>query len=180
MKKIKFIFFILIFLLITFFGGFGMIRDFIYPLKYNEYVDKYSEEFGVDRFLVYAVIKGESNFDPEAVSSKGAVGLMQVMQGTADEIGASLGVEDVDLYDEEVNIRIGTKYLSDLIDRYDGNINLAIIAYNAGTGNVSKWIEEGVIKSDGSDLENVPYKETNMYVRKILRNYRVYGVIYKN
>ena len=103
---------------------------------------------------------------------------MQLMKNTGDEIGKKIGIENVDLYNEEMNIMIGTKYISDLIEKYDGNINLAIIAYNAGTGNVNKWIEDGVIKADGSDIENVPYKETNMYIRKILRNYKIYKFFY--
>lgn len=156
------------------------VKNTLYPLKYESIVDEYSEEYGIDRYLIYAVIKGESNFNPKAISSKGAIGLMQLMQDTADEIGEDIGIESVDLYDEDTNIRIGVKYIFDLIDKYEGNINLAIVAYNAGTGNVSKWIEDGTIKKDGSDIENVPYKETNMYVRRILNNYRIYRLLYND
>ena len=156
------------------------VKNTLYPLKYESIVDEYSEEYGIDRYLIYAVIKGESNFNPKAISSKGAIGLMQLMQDTADEIGEDIGIESVDLYDEDTNIRIGVKYIFDLIDKYEGNINLAIVAYNAGTGNVSKWIEDGTIKKGGSDIENVPYKETNMYVRRILNNYRIYRLLYND
>ena len=156
------------------------VKNTLYPLKYESIVDEYSEEYGIDRYLIYAVIKGESNFNPKAISSKGAIGLMQLMQDTADEIGEDIGIESVDLYDEDTNIRIGVKYIFDLIDKYEGNINLAIVAYNAGTGNVSKWIEDGTIKKDGIDIENVPYKETNMYVRRILNNYRIYRLLYND
>ena len=69
---------------------------------------------------------------------------MQLVQETADEVGLELGLENVNLQDPETNIRIGTKYLSDLIEKYDGNVKFAIIAYNAGIGNVDKWIDTKV------------------------------------
>lgn len=179
MKKLKWGAIIVIFIILVMIFAYKVIIKKIYPLKYNQYVEKYSEEFEVDKYLVYAIIKGESNFDKNASSSKNAIGLMQLLQETADEIGEKMGIEEVDLYNEETNIKIGTKYISDLIKIYDGNINLAIIAYNAGTGNVNKWIENGTIKEDGSDIENVPYKETNMYIRKVLRDYKIYQYIYE-
>lgn len=84
----------------------------------------------------------------------------------------------MDLTDERTNIEIGTSYFSKLIKYYDGNYYLAITAYNAGIGTVARWIEEGTIKEDGSDIENIPYKETNNYVRKILKNYKIYKELY--
>jgi soluble lytic murein transglycosylase len=106
------------------------------------------------------------------------------MEATAIEIANDLELQDDDitideLWDPETNINIGVRYFSDLLKRYDNNTNLALIAYNAGFGNVDKWIREGTIKMDGSDIENVPFKETNSYVRKILRNYEIYKSIYK-
>ena len=83
-----------------------------------------------------------------------------------------------DLYDPETNIKIGTSYLAYLIELYDGNIVLALTAYNAGLGNVEKWIKDGIIKANGSDIENIPYKETENYVRKILSSYQMYLKIY--
>lgn len=77
------------------------------------------------------------------------------------------------LQDPEININLGTKYLSILIDKYK-NVELSITAYNAGIGTVDNWVEKGILKSDGSDIENIPYKETNNYVRKILRDYKIY------
>ena len=77
------------------------------------------------------------------------------------------------LYDVDININLGTKYLSILLERYE-NIEIAVTAYNAGIGTVDNWIEKGIIKSDGSNIENIPYKETNNYVRKILRDYKIY------
>ena len=158
-----------------------MLKDKIlikfYPDKYSDYVEKYSEEYGVDRNLVYAVIKQESNFREKAKSSKGAKGLMQIMNDTAIEIADELGYSGVNLYNAETNINIGTKYLADLIEKYE-NPKIAIAAYNAGFGNVDKWIAQGVIKEDGSNLEEIPYRETEMYLRKVMKNYEMYNKLY--
>ena len=161
--------------------GIFMLKDKIlikfYPDKYSDYVEKYSEEYGVDRNLVYAVIKQESNFREKAKSSKGAKGLMQIMNDTAIEIADELGYSGVNLYNAETNINIGTKYLADLIEKYE-NPKIAIAAYNAGFGNVDKWIAQGVIKEDGSNLEEIPYRETEIYLRKVMKNYEMYNKLY--
>ena len=73
----------------------------------------------------------------------------------------------------------GEKYLSELLERYDNNLNMTLAAYNAGIGNVTDWVKKGIIKADGSDIENIPFKETNNYVRKILRDYKMYKKIYE-
>lgn len=153
-----------------------VVIEAIYPTKYSEYVEKYSEEYEIDKLLIYSIIKAESNFDPNVKSKSEAIGLMQLMKSTAKEIKPDITEEE--LYNEEVNIKIGIEYFNKLLNHYDGNINLSIIAYNAGMGNVDKWINEGTIKNDGSDIENVPFKETNNYVRKILRDYTIYKEIY--
>ena len=115
-------------------------------------------------------------------SSRGAIGLMQIMEATAIETAEKLelDIEEAELYNPELNIQIGLKYFSELMHKYNKNYSLAIIAYNAGIGNVDKWIQAGTIKKDGTDLENIPFKETNNYVRKILRDYEIYKELYKN
>ena len=156
------------------------IQKIMYKKEYSEYVQKYSKEYNVDENLVYAVIKAESNFDSNAKSSKDAIGLMQLVESTAKEICKKVDIQLKDnelsekLLEPEININLGTKYLSILIEKYQ-NVEIAITAYNAGIGTVDNWIEKGVIKSDGSDIENIPYKETNNYVRKILRDYKIYN-----
>ena len=154
----------------------------MYPTKYSEYVEKYSEENGIDKYLVYAIIKAESNFNPNVKSNADARGLMQLMEETAIERSNVIDNEDIetyDLYDPETNIKLGTSYFAYLLGLYDDNMVLAIIAYNAGLGNVEQWIKDGVIKADGSDIENIPYKETENYVRKILRDYQMYLKLYE-
>ena len=153
----------------------------IYSQKYSEYVEKYAEENNLDPLLVYSIIKAESNFKKDAKSNSDAIGLMQVMPSTAREIGENLGIEEINeeiLYEPELNIQIGTKYFRNLLDKYN-NYNLAIIAYNAGMGNLDKWIEEGIIDKQGENIENIPFSETKNYVKKILQNYEIYQEIYK-
>ena len=154
----------------------------IYKIEYSEYVYKYSEENGIDPLLTFAIIKAESNFNKNVISKSGAVGLMQLMESTAEEAGAKIG-EDISvkeaLYNPERNIMIGTSYFAHLLERYEDNYLLALAAYNAGIGNVDNWIRDGIIKKDGSNIENIPYKKTNNYVRKIVRDYKIYQELYK-
>lgn len=156
------------------------IQKIIYKKEYSEYVQKYALEYNVDENLIYAVIKAESNFKVDARSSKDAIGLMQLMESTAMDILRQINITISDeeleekLKEPDININLGTKYLSILLEKYQ-NVELAVTAYNAGIGTVDNWIEKGIIKNDGSDIENVPYKETNNYVRKILRDYKIYS-----
>lgn len=153
----------------------------IYKLDYSEYVEKYSKQYDIDKYLIFAIIKAESNFDENAISSREANGLMQLMYTTAEEIAKKENIEinEQSVLEPDININLGTKYISILIQKYE-NINLALAAYNAGSGNVDKWIKEGILKDDGTDIENVPFTETNNYVRKILRDYDIYKQIYSD
>ena len=152
----------------------------LYPLKYSEYVEKYAKEYNIDKYMVYAIIKAESNFNENAKSSSDAIGLMQIMEITAIETARKMDLEvtEEDLFKPDLNINIGLKYFTYLLNQYDNNYPLAIIAYNAGMGNVDAWLKDGTIKEDGTDIENVPFKETNNYVRKILRDYEIYKELY--
>lgn len=123
----------------------------LYPLEYTETVYKYSKEYEVDPLLIFSVIKAESNFKSDGVSTSNAIGLMQLMEKTAEELADKLGINYTDetiLYNPDINIQLGTKYISELLEQYNGNYILAVAAYNAGPGNVSKWIQEGKIKED--------------------------------
>lgn len=150
-----------------------------YKKEYNSYVEKYSEKYNVDENLVYSVIKNESKFNSNAISSSNAKGLMQIMDNTVKDIVRgmeNLEYDDIDIFDPDTNIQLGINYLSQLIKKYD-NIGLAVAAYNAGIGNVDNWIENKIIDKDGSNLENIPFKETNLYVRKVLRDYEIFSKI---
>ena len=147
----------------------------VYKKEYSEYVTKYAGQYGVEENLIYALIKAESNFNPDAVSHQNAKGLMQLMQSTAEDLAKKSKIElnNENILDPEINIQLGTKYIASLLEKYSC-VEVALAAYNAGSGNVDKWISSGKIKADGSDIENIPYKETNTYVRKIMRDYEIY------
>lgn len=178
-KKLIILIIIVIAFIITIMKVPNQIQKLIYKKEYSEYVEKYAESYNVDENLVYAVIKAESNFNQNAKSSKDAIGLMQLVESTAKDVSKKVDIQLTDdelkekLLEPEININLGTKYISILIEKYQ-NIEIAVTAYNAGIGTVDNWIEKGVIKEDGSDIENIPYKETNNYVRKILRDYKIY------
>ena len=155
----------------------------IYPTYYQEYVEKYAKDNKLDKYMIYAIIKAESNFKPDVKSNSNAIGLMQILEKTAIDMSNTMDNKEITenmLYEPEINIKLGTFYYAYLLKQYKDNNILALTAYNAGMGNVDTWIKTGVIKSDGSDIENIPYKETNNYVRKILRNYQMYLKLYKD
>jgi soluble lytic murein transglycosylase-like protein len=127
------------------------------PVKYNRFIEEVAINNGVPPALVKAVIHAESGFDPNAVSSRGAIGLMQVMPRTADMVGLS------DPYHPFDNIQAGVKYLKDMLDMFNGNEILAVAAYNSGPRKVKKF--GGV----------PPYRETRRYVKKAFAYYRSYS-----
>lgn len=180
-KFTKILLLILVIIIATFavFKLFNL-REYIYPKKYEQYVSKYASEYNVQDLLIYSIIKAESNFNEKAHSHAKAIGLMQLMENTAVETYENIENQIItaeELYQPEVNIKIGTYYFSTLLNKYN-NIGLALAAYNAGMGRVDNWIQEGTIKQDGSDLENIPFKETNLYVRKVLNIYEKYKNLY--
>lgn len=159
-----------------------IIMQTIYPQKYSESVEKYAKEYQVDPLLIFAMIKIESNFNKNAKSSSDAKGLMQLMENTAIEIENKIEKDKKmipieALYEPDKNIELGTYYFASLLNQYE-NVGVALAAYNAGMGRVDDWIEQGIIYKDGSNLENIPYKETNMYVRKVLNTYQIYQDLY--
>lgn len=150
---------------------------FRYPTKYKNIIDKYCDEYGVDNFLVASVINIESGYDKNSVSSVGAVGLMQLMPSTAYDVAKRLNleIEYADLFDENINIRIGTYYIRYLLDMFDGNEINALSAYNWGLSNVKMWMSYGNINKSG-EIENLPVKETENYLKK----YKISKYMYKN
>lgn len=152
----------------------------VYPIKYQDYVEKYAEEYNLDKYLVYAVIKVESKFNPEAISNAGAVGLMQVMEDTAKECNEKGGFGyDIpeDLSNPEVNIRIGCYYLNLLYEKY-GDMELAVMAYNGGKGNVDKWLADESLSDGNGGLVEIPYEETKKYVEKVFNALDTYNELY--
>lgn len=182
--KVLLVLLIIIILTFTIYKVFNIkekILTYLYPKKYEEYVCKYSTELKIDSLLTFAIIKTESNFEENVVSKSGAIGLMQIMEKTAEEQAEKLDLKYTkeSLYNPEINLKLGLNYFKTLLDYFNQNYILAFAAYNAGIGNVEKWINNGTIKEDGSDIENIPFKETNMYVRKVIKNYEIYKNLYQ-
>ncbi len=153
-----------------------------FPLKYEEIIDAASEKYGVDKALIYGVIKTESDFDPNAKSSAGAIGLMQLMDDTFVWMQTYYKDENdyvfEDLYDPALNIDYGVEVLSVLLKRYDGNEDAAICAYNGGAGHVDKWLKDPQYSDDGKTLKKVPFAETENYRHKVARNKSIYNQLY--
>ena len=146
----------------------------LYPKKYEKEVLYYSNQYHISPSLVFAVMKTESGFREDAVSSAGAVGLMQIMPSTA----AWLMEEELNLYDPVTNIEIGCKYLAYLQSKFL-DIPTVLAAYNAGPNKVKVWIEDEIYGGALRTLRKTPYKETNDYVSKVLKAQKIYKFLYK-
>jgi len=150
-----------------------------HPLEYTGYVEKYALEYGLDKYLVYAVIKTESSFKADALSDAGAVGLMQIMEDTFDWINFRLDEEaDYSVMNEpETNIRYGCYLLYYLSGLYEDR-DCAVAAYHAGAGSVSGWLLDPRYSSDGKTLKEIPISDTAHYVDKINKAYQNYIKLY--
>ncbi len=162
------------------FMGYDRWQRYTHPIEYSDLVEQYADENGLDKYLVYAVIKTESGFDPHAVSNVGARGLMQIMEDTFDWIKYRMGDEEtsyLSMYDEETNIRYGCWLLGYLYDEF-GNVETTMAAYHAGRGQVNQWLADKDISADGVHLDEIPIADTAHYVRKIVRAMDVYKKLY--
>lgn len=154
----------------------------IYKLEYKEQIEKYAGEFQIDPYLVASVIWAESSYDPEAVSARGAVGLMQIMPDTGEWIAGKLGEKEFevkDLKEPETNIRYGCWYLSYLLKRFPGQLENVIAGYNAGPNKVQQWLDSEKYSANGEKLDSIPYSETENYVEKVTDAYEKYKEYYK-
>ncbi len=159
------------------------ILGIIYPFHYRDLVETYAEEYNVDPYLVAAIMRNESRFNPNAISRREARGLMQIAPVTGDWAAEKLNIDNFTyeaLYEPELNIRIGVWYISILENEFDGNLHLMVAAYNAGNGNVSRWLENPAYSKDGKNLDEIPFPETRNYLTKVLRDYERYQIIYED
>ncbi len=149
-------------------GWYAQLR---YPLAYEHLIRGHAENYDLDPALLAAVIYRESKFDPDARSSSGAVGLMQLLPETAEGIAVNTGGEKFvvsDLRNPEINVRYGSFYLKRLLRKYDDE-RLALAAYNAGQTNVDRWVEEG---------SGIEFPETEQYVDEVMELREVYARAY--
>lgn len=163
--------------IITVFIAFALTcYTYVAPIKYSEFVDKYSLEYHVEKELVYAVIRAESSFNPHAVSSAGAVGLMQIMPSTAEFIRRNIK-SDVSLYCVEGNVRMGCWYLA-YLGRIFSEKSECIAAYNAGEGSVKGWLKNREYLDANGRLKVIPFPETKKYVERVKLFYKFYKYLY--
>ena len=152
--------------------------ELLYPRPWQEIVSKYAAEYRLPEYLLYALVRSESFFQPQVVSGAGAVGLTQLMPATAADIAKKLKGTDYSLTDPEINIRFGAYYLAEMIRRSDNRIMPACFAYNAGISRVRGWQKKAQGLPEDIFLESLEYAETRDYGRKILSAAAVYGTLY--
>lgn len=164
---------------LIFFGSRSALKT-LYPLKYTEFVETYAVENNLSDSFVYAVIKCESSFKSDAISSVGARGLMQIMPDTFDWIKGRLkdDIQYDDMFNAENNIQYGCHLYGYLMKRYKSE-TLAVAAYHAGPGNVDKWLQNEEYSEDGKNLSHIPFPSTKKYVTKVLETKKIYEKLYK-
>jgi len=151
------------------------------PRPYWQQITANSARYGLDPYLVASLIRQESEFNPQAVSRAKAYGLMQMLASVGKAQARKQGMKNFttsQLLNPSVNMQLGTMYLKDNIDRYGGQVEYALAAYNAGDTPVRKWIAEGNYKDIAEFVESIPYTETREYVQSILRNQQAYDAFY--
>jgi soluble lytic murein transglycosylase len=158
-------------------GGPSWYTKTVYPLKYAGAIRAGAARYDLDPALVAAVVYAESKFDEHARSSAGAVGLMQILPDTADQIADQSGGVTFtagDLENPRINVRYGSYYLRQALDTFDGDVRAAVASYNAGMGVVGEWVSQAHADGHGLRLKDIPYPETRAYVQKVLEARRVY------
>jgi soluble lytic murein transglycosylase len=151
-----------------------------YPRPYSDTVQVAAAEYGVDPLLIWAVMREESRYDPEALSYVGARGLMQVMPSTQEWIAEELGkqIAPGDAYDPETSIRMGAWFLRFLSDHFQGDLELVIAAYNGGAGSMDSWLADPLVSNRDDLLRWIGYGETREYLSRVSLSYRVYRALY--
>lgn len=162
--------------------GVTALQRLAYPRKYSQLVGYYAQKYDLDENLVYAVIRTESGFDPEAQSSVGALGLMQITEETFAWIKSRIAPSETltfrNLVEPEANIRFGVYLLAYCLDRYGGDVSTAAAAYHSGIGLVDGLAEQPDYSDDGVTLHTFPYAQMRHYVRKVTQNYAKYTALY--
>ena len=155
-----------------------LLRSALYPMEYRDVIFACSHEYRVPGSLVCAVIRRESRFRSNAASDAGAYGLMQLTEPTFRELSRELGLSaNEDIMSPYQNVRCGTYYLRYLYDRY-GDWETVLAAYNAGLGNVDRWLADQRYSEDGRTLHTIPYGETAAYVQDVMKIKEMYHKIY--
>ena len=150
----------------------------IFPRKYYNKIVSVCDDTSIDPNLVLAIIKTESSFNNDKISHKGAIGLMQIMPETATYVSdLFFASKEFNLKNENENILIGVTYLIYLFDKFEDK-KTALAAYNAGEGRVYEWLENLDYSANGKTLDSIPFKETSIYVKKVLKREKIYNLLY--
>ncbi len=153
-----------------------------YPIKYSEYVQAYADTYGFTPSLIYAVIRTESEFEPEVVSRANAKGLMQMKDTTFTDLQRRAGEPEPlppeKLFDPETNIHYGVYYMRLLLDQFE-DTDTMLAAYNAGPTRASEWLQNPYYSKDGKTLYHIPYEETLHYVERVRKAQEMYRTLYK-
>jgi len=153
-----------------------------YPRAFGEFVELYAKTFDVDPKLAYSMMREESRFKTDVVSKADAIGLMQIIPPTARRLAEEVALENFNiryLYVPEINIKLGIKYLSDLSEMFDGNKIYMIPSYNAGEEAVERWVKASDASTPEEFIEEIPYDETNGYIKRVLKSYWIYDRLYR-
>ncbi len=161
------------------FAGYNIYLKISHPDDYRTMVERYCDEYGVEPSLVMAVIKCESGFDKNAQSGAGARGLMQLTEETFYDVRKMVGDGEEYTFtthwnDAETNIKYGTRYIAYLFELFDGDKTAVLASYNAGMGNVKKWLGDG----GKLQIEEIKFPETKDYVEKVLKTEETYKKLY--
>lgn len=154
-------------------------RYYVYPLGYKEEVAECSAETGIDPLVVFSIIKIESGFDKSETSGAGAVGLMQIMPETGAFVAEMIEMKEFDLSEPKDNVRVGCHYLRYLTEKFS-DLSTVVCAYNAGEGNVRKWLADKNYSEDGVTLIRIPFGETERYLDKFIKTFSNYKKLYGN
>lgn len=168
---------------LLFFLNSNSFAKLLYPVKYQESIVQSSEEYSLNPLFVASIIRVESNFRNDRVSKKGAMGIMQIMPSTAEWIMERKQFDHLSISDLEnasSNIQMGAWYIHSLLNQFSGNMAAAAAAYNAGPGNVSKWIASGQWDGTVKDSDQIPFGETRHYVIRVNYYFEKYTKIYRD
>ncbi|NOU98109.1 transglycosylase SLT domain-containing protein [Paenibacillus sp. LMG 31456] len=179
-RKRVFALFLIAFIIFMFLSS-SMVGRILYPIQYKDEILLNGNKYGLDPFLIAAIIRVESNFQVDIESKKGAFGLMQLMPDTSDwivEMGRFSTSHKENLHNPTVSIQLGSWYLSWLHKQYKGNTVAAIAGYNAGQGNVNRWMQNQEWDGTLEKVDSIPFGETRHYIQRVLYYYNKYHKLY--
>lgn len=161
------------------------VRKLLFPVVYTEEINRYAQKNRLDPFLVQALMRQESYFNPLAVSSSRAMGLMQLLPSTAQGVAQWEGLKGFQapsLFNPEINVKLGTRYLRYLHDTFRGNSMFSVGGYNGGPGAMGRWVKSlpGATSDPDLFVESIPYDQTRDYIKEVFSHYWNYQKLYQS